>query len=114
MGKRWDRLVFSGASRILQELPILDQELKFIQEGIDLFEIFAATFFGFQVQGSAKGDHIAEITKLSGRGIRVFCLLEHGFPESSQLSFDASGISLDRLSISLANEFELFGERLHW
>jgi hypothetical protein len=104
----------SGKARTpWNDLPILDQDLKLIQESVDLLEIFAASFLRFQIQGPAKGDHVPEITKLRGRRVRIFSLLEDDIPECGQLSLDPSGVNLDRFSISLANEFELFGERFH-
>ena len=43
-------------------LPILDHQLKLFHQGVDLFEIFAAPFLRFEIQGATKGDHVAQIT----------------------------------------------------
>jgi hypothetical protein len=55
--------------------------MKFFEKAIDFFEIFAAAFLRFQIQGAAQGDHIAQIANLSGRQMRIFGLREDGIPD---------------------------------
>ena len=42
--------------------PILDHQIELVDETIDFFEIFATALLGFDIEGAAKGDHVAQVT----------------------------------------------------
>jgi len=87
--------------------------MKFFEKTVDFFEIFPSAFLGFQIQGAAEGDHIAQIANLSGRQLGNFGLREDGIPDLGELGFDASGVGLDGFAKGFANEVEFLRERLH-
>ena len=93
-------------------LPILDHNVEVFDDGIDFFEVFAASFLGLDIQGTTERDHIAQITNLS-RGGLFFGLLEYGIPDLGKLGFDPCGVDLDGFAKGFANERELFREGLH-
>jgi hypothetical protein len=94
-------------------LPILDHQLKFFHQGIDFFQIFAASFLGSEIQCAAKGNHIAKITNLGGRQGGVFGLLKDGIPDLSQLSFDAFRVGVDGFAKRFSDEVEFLREGFH-
>ncbi len=92
---------------------MLNHELEFFDQRIDLFEIFPAAFLWFQVQGAAKGDHIPQVANVGSRQFRILGLLEDGIPDLVELGFNAGGIDVDRFAKRFANEVELLGEGFH-
>jgi hypothetical protein len=42
--------------------PLVDHQVELVDEGVDFFEILAATFFGFDIESATECDHVAEVT----------------------------------------------------
>jgi len=94
-------------------LPILDHQLKLFHQGVDLFEIFAAPFLRFEIQGATKGDHVAQVAHVRGGQFGRFRLVKDGIPDQGQLGFDAGAIDVNRFAKRFAYEVEFLGEGLH-
>ncbi|MEA3164313.1 MAG: hypothetical protein QOE88_2131 [Verrucomicrobiota bacterium] len=94
--------------------PFLDHEIELFHEGIDFFKILSTSFFGFQIEGPAKGDHISEIANAGGgRNLLAFGFLQNGISDPGKLSFDPGRISVDRFAKRFADEFQFLREGFH-
>ena len=62
-----DRRLYRRIRRAGACLPILDHKVEFFHDGIDFLEIFAASFLRFEIQCATEGDHIPQVTNMTGR-----------------------------------------------
>ncbi len=102
-----------SARRNRRWLPVLDHQMKFFDQGVDFLEVFPAAFFWLQIQGAAKGEHIAKIADPGGRHGGAFGLEKYRLPDDFDLGFHTCRIHFEGLPKRLANELQLFGERFH-
>ena len=87
--------------------------MKFFDYRINFLQVFAASFFRFDVQCATKGNHIPQIANMTGWLFWIFGLFKHSFPNLQELRFDARRVDIDTFAEGFSEELELLGDRFH-